>query len=93
MLKKVICEEEQEIEENYLGSFQRIKDAGNAAQEKLKELLKESKAKNLAKSLKKPVEKEVSEDSDSDSDASESEQSEEGKTRKPVDRLGKLTKN
>ena len=40
VLKKVINEEENEIEENYKGSFQRTRDAGNSALEKLKELKK-----------------------------------------------------
>ena len=97
MLKKVINEEEQEIEENYKGSFQRGKDEGNNALEKLKELRKQAKAKSLAKSKNpttksedvKESEEEVSE---SDEASEESNQSEgEGKTRKPVDCRKALT--
>ena len=97
VLKKVINEEEREIEENYKGSFQRGKDEGNNALEKLKELRKQAKAKSLAKSKNpttksedvKESEEEVSE---SDEASEESNQSEgEGKTRKPVDCRKALT--
>ena len=89
VLRKVISEEEREIEENYKASFQRGKDEGVNALEKLIELRKQKK--------KTDVKEESEESEDSESDASDSEmQSEddgEGNFNKPVDRLKKLTKN
>ena len=43
VLKKVINEEENEIEENYKSSFQRSKDEANVALQKLREFNKKQK--------------------------------------------------
>ena len=101
VLKKVISEEEKEIEENYKGSFQRTKDSGKDALAKLKEAKKQRKSKADAAAGEEGENGEnddsASEDSDDSGSSSGSDDEnsdiEEGKTRKPVDRLKKLTIN
>ena len=99
----MISEEEKEIEENYKGSFQRTKDSGKDALAKLKEGKKQRKSKAEAAAGKEgdgennDNDDSAGEDSDDSgsSSGSENENSdmEEGKTRKPIDRLKKLTIN
>mmetsp|Transcript_1536 Transcript_1536/g.2235 ORF Transcript_1536/g.2235 Transcript_1536/m.2235 type:complete len:221 (+) Transcript_1536:399-1061(+) len=83
ILKKVISEEEKQIEDDYRGSLQQSIHSGKAALSKLKDLVK-----------RKEGEESSSDEAVSDSDASDSDSVEEDEVpgNKPVDRRKKLTK-
>ena len=92
VLKKVISEEEKEIEDNYKSSFQRSKDEANHALEKLKVLKKQRKAKgNEDKDSSESNNDSDSDESGSSSDSEMESDSGDGKVNKPVNRLKKLT--
>ena len=90
ILKKVVSEEEKQIEDNYRGSLQHSIHGAKASQAKLKEML----GKRLHKDKDEDDESEI--ESESESEASESDgelSASELPGQKPVDRLKKLTKN
>lgn len=90
VLKKVISEEEKELEENYRGSMAHaLREAAVAM-----ETLEAKKAERLAKAKAKAgAESDEAAAAESDESESDSNESGEEKSNKPVNRLKKLTKN
>jgi hypothetical protein len=71
VLKKIISEEEKEIEENYKVSFQRSRDEGNNALAKLKDLKKTRGTKGKQQDNDEQMQSDDSNSDESDSDESD----------------------